>query len=196
MAAWGIPLSELTTVTARAEIGQRITDEINADPEEVAALRRALKDAAMERRRSLNDVEFGQTLDRVMADHAELFRRLALGPGVEDTVLQERAIVAEAVEQAQAAERRRMALGALEEYIHNLREATDARALLERAKAAAYATPEVEWVTYTDEDLEALRRGEAAADAAVDDDFFAEDGPAEGDGAALTRGTGWCAPSP
>jgi hypothetical protein len=132
---------------------------------------------------------------------------LAPGPGVEDVVLLERTIVAAEVERAQAAERSRLALEALEEYVHNLREAADAAALLERAKAAAYATPEAEWVTYTEEDLEALRRQDVAADAAVDDDFFEEDEPVEDVVAAFEAGdkfvteepphnAGWCAPSP
>jgi len=109
--------------------------------------------------------------------------------------------------QAQAAERSRLALEALGEYVHNLREAADAAALLERAKAAAYATPEVEWVTYSKEDLEALRQQDTVADAAVDEDFFEEDEPVEDVLAAFEAGekfvteepphsAGWCAPSP
>jgi hypothetical protein len=116
-------------------------------------------------------------------------------------------MAAEEVERAQAAERSRLALVALVEYVHNLREAADAAALLERAKAAAYATPEAEWVTYTDEDLEALRRQDAVADAAVDEDFFEEDEPIGDVLAAWGAGdkfvteepphnAGWCAPSP
>lgn len=129
------------------------------------------------------DDRFREVAEQVVADNAEVLRRLALGPGVEDIVLREREIVAEAVEEARAARRRELALGVLEEYVHNLREAADT--LLEQAKAAAYAKPEVEWVAYTDEDLEALRRQDAAFDAAVDEAFLVEDGEIEEARAAL-----------
>jgi hypothetical protein len=134
------------------------------------------------------DEQFRDVLERVVAENAEILRRLALGPGAKDVVLLE-------------------ALEAVVEYVSIQLEAADAAALLERAKAAAYATPEVEWVTYTDEDLEALRRQDVAVDAVIDEDFFEEDESVEDVVAAFEAGdkfvteepphsAGWCAPSP
>lgn len=60
--------------TVEPDMGQLITDEINADPEEVERLRRARVEARTGRRR-----RFTEILDQVMTDNAE-----ALGPGVED----------------------------------------------------------------------------------------------------------------
>jgi hypothetical protein len=134
------------------------------------------------------DEQFRDVLERVVAENAEILRRLALGPGAKDVVLLE-------------------ALEAVVEYVSIQLEAADAAALLERAKAAAYATPEAEWVTYTEGDLEALRRQDTVADAAVDEDFFEEDEPIGDVLAAREAGdrfvteepphnAGWCAPSP
>lgn len=81
----------------------------------------------------------------------------------------------------------------------------DVRALAQ-AKVAYAASKPGDWIEYTDEDLEALRREYAAFDDEVDKDFFEEDEPVEDVRAAFDagekvvtadpRGVGWCAPSP
>jgi hypothetical protein len=117
-------------------------------------------------------------VDRVMADNAEVFRRLALGPGVEDMGQR---ITDEINADPEEVERLRQArISARQGDTVPLREALaddDADAMmLKQARAAYAAAGPDDWITYTEEDLEALRQSDDTEPPAA--------------------GAGWCAPSP
>ena len=60
MTAWGVPLDEITTVTYEQSLGRTITEEINADPEEVTRLRRSRQQARERKTVSLRDLKGGE----------------------------------------------------------------------------------------------------------------------------------------
>lgn len=57
MMLWGIPLDEITVVTEVRNLSRVTTDEINADPEEVARLRRSRQQAREGKTAPLRDLE-------------------------------------------------------------------------------------------------------------------------------------------
>lgn len=118
------------------------------------------------------DEQFLKYMERVVADNAEILRRLALGPGVEDTVLIEQKIVAEAI----AAEQAR--IGAQARVVDLISEFTEFR-LGRRVELG----PSVDdYFFEEDEPVEDVVAAFEAGEKALTE--------------PPTHGVGWCSPSP